>query len=155
MLLVLFVVLWSVMAWTMSVVLGYGLISEPLRFPEMVLVLLTVLAAAVLSTSWIIWQLKGKEVLEIDHEGLHIWCERSLFKHRLSLRLDEVEFIRAEEDRDTPWWIRRQLGIGGGDIVIGHNGRKRRWGIDLNELQAAKSAEEIRRVWEKRTAVLN
>lgn len=153
MLLVLFVVLWSVMAWTMSVVLGYALISEPLRFPEMVLVLLAVLAAAVLSSSWIIWQLKGKEVLEIDHEGLHIWHERSLFRNRLSLRSEEIEFIQAEKDRDTPWWIRRQLGIGGGNLVIGHNGRKRRWGIDLNELQAVKLAEEIRRVREKRTAV--
>jgi hypothetical protein len=153
-LLVLFMVLWSAMAWTMSVVLGYGLISEPLRFPELVLVWLAVLAAAVISTSWIIWQLRGKEILEIDHEGLRIWHERALFKNRLSLRLDEIEFIRAEEDRDTPWWIRDQWGIGGGGIVIGHNGRQRRWGIDLDAKRAEALVTEMRRSWQERLAVL-
>jgi hypothetical protein len=77
-----------------------------------------------------------------------------LYKNRLSLRLDEVEFIRAEEDRDTPWWIRDQWGIGGGEIVIGHNGRKRRWGIDLDAKRAEALATEMRRSWQERLAVL-
>lgn len=154
MLLVLFMVLWSTTAWALSVVLAYGLISEPIRFPELIILLLALLMAAVMSTSWIIWQLRGKEIMEIDLEGLRIWHERALFKHRLSLRLDEIEFIRAEEDRDTPWWIRGQLGIGGGNIVIGHNGRKRRWGIDLDVKRAEALATEIRRAWEERLAVL-
>lgn len=153
-LLVLFVVLWSVMAWTMAVVLVHGLITEPMRSPELVMVLLVVLTAAVLSTSWIVWQLRGKEVMEIDHEGLSMWHERALFKHRFFILLDEIEFIQAEEDRDTPWWIRDQWGIGGGRIVIGHNGRKRRWGIDLDGKRAAKLADELRRAWEERPAVL-
>ena len=154
MMLVLFMVLWSATAWALSVVLAYGLISEPIRFPELIILLLALLMAAVMSTSWIIWQLRGKEIMEIDLEGLRIWHERALFKHRLSLRLDEIEFIRAEEDRDTPWWIRGQLGIGGGNIVIGHNGRKRRWGIDLDVKRAEALATEIRRAWEERLAVL-
>lgn len=153
MLLVLFMVLWSTTAWALSVVLAYGLISEPIRFPELIILLLALLMAAVMSTSWIIWQLRGKEIMEIDLEGLRIWHERALFKHRLSLRLDEIEFIRAEEDRDTPWWIRGQLGIGGGNIVIGHNGRKRRWGIDQDVKRAEALATEIRRAWEERLAL--
>lgn len=154
MLLVLFTVLWSAMSWVMSVVLAYGLISEPMRFPELVVLLLAVLTAAVMSTSWINWQLRGKEIIEISDEGLRTWHERALFKHRLFLRLDEIDFIRAEEDHDTPWWLRGQWGIGGGAIVIGHNGRRRRWGIDLDVKRAMIMADELRRAVEERLAVL-
>jgi len=138
----------------MTFVLAYGLISEPIRYPELVLVMLAVLTAATLSSNWIVWQLRGKEVLAVTNEGICVWREGALFKRRLFLRLDEVEFIRAEEDRDTPWWIRYQYGINGGSIVIGHNGRKRRWGIDLESERAVSLATAVRRAWEERLAVL-
>lgn len=153
-LLVLFMILWSGMAWVITAVLGYGLITEPRRFPELLLVEILVLAAALLSTSWIIWQLRGKEVVEIDQDHFSIQHHHAFFKNRLTLRLDEVEAIYAEMDTDTPHWIRKQWGLGGGDIVIVHNGRKRRWGIDLDVKHAPALAEKVRRSWEERLAVL-
>jgi len=39
-------------------------------------------------------------------------------------------------------------------VAIGHNGRKRRWGIDLDAMQAEELAGKIRRDLEERLAVL-
>lgn len=154
-LLVMFMILWSGMAWVMTAVLGYGLITQPLRFPELLLVEILVLAAALLSTSWIIWQLRGKEVFELADDGITLWHANAMFKNRLFLRLEEVESILAEEDKVTPWWIRRQWGIGGGAIAISHNSRERRWGIDLGPVKAERIAREMRWALEERLAALN
>lgn len=83
-----------------------------------------------------------------------LWHCNALFKNRLFLRLDEVESIHAEEDKDTPWWMRHKWGIRGGAITIGHHGRKRRWGIDLSPVRAERTAGQMRRALEERLAVL-
>lgn len=54
-LLVLFMIVWSGIAWAMTGFIGYGLLTEPLRFPELWFFWLIVLVAAVMSTSWIVW----------------------------------------------------------------------------------------------------
>lgn len=152
MVLVLFMLLWSAMAWAMFGMLAYGLISEPMRFPELVVFLVALLMAAVLSTCWIFWQLRGREVIEMNDEALRMWREGSLFKHQLSLRLEEVEFIQPEVDRDTPWWVGSLWALGGGGLVIGHHGRKRRWGIDLDHKAATNMAHDLDQFREERLA---
>ncbi len=151
---VLLVLVWSGGAWAMVVTLASGLLTDTRRDTELVLALLGLLIAAIMSTSWLIWQWRGREVIEITDEGLCMWHEPALFERRLFLRLDEVEFIRAVEDTSTPRWIRERWALGGGGIAIGHNGRKRRWGIDLDAARAEELAGKIRRDLEDRLAAL-
>ncbi len=146
--------LWSSGAWVMTAMLGYGLFTEPTKYPELTAVWLAVFAAAVMGTSWIIWQLRGKEIVEVTDDAITLWHVNALFKNRLSLRFEEIESIVAEVDKDTPWWIRQQWGIGGGSIAISHHGRKRRWGIDLAPARAERIAQELRQIVEERLAVL-
>ncbi len=153
-LLILFMLLWSGMAWLMTAILGYGFYTEPTKYPELVAVWIAVFGAAVMSTSWIIWQVRGKEIIEITDEGMTLRHVNALFKNRLFLRIDEVESINAEVDKDTPWWIRQQWGIGGGSIAVGHHGSTRRWGIDLRPARAERIAQELRRALEERLAVV-
>lgn len=152
--LTLFVIVWSGIAWVLAGVTVYGLLTTPSRIPQLWFLPLVMLAAGILSASWIIWQLRGKEVLEIADDGITLWHANALFKNRLFLRLDEVESIHAEEDKVTPWWIRRQWGIGGGAIAISHHGRERRWGIDLGPARAERIARDMRRALEERLAAL-
>jgi hypothetical protein len=151
---VLLVLVWSGGSWATVVTLAYGFLTDTRRDTELVLALLGSLIAAIMSTSWLIWQWRGREIIEITDEGLCMWHEPALFERRLFLRLDEVEYIRAEEDTSTPWWIRERWALGGGGGAIGHNGRKRRWGIDLDAMQAEELAGKIRRDLEERLAVL-
>lgn len=153
-LLTLFIIIWSGMAWALTGVAAYGLLNTPSRIPQLWFLPSVLLAAGIVSASWIVWQLRGKEVFEIADDGITLWHANALFKNRLFLRLDEIESIHAEEDKDTPWWIRRQWGIGGGAIAIAHHGRKRRWGIDLGPAGAERIAREMRRALEERLAVL-
>ncbi len=153
-LLTLFVLVWSSIAWVMTGITAYGLLTTPSRIPQLWFLPLVMIAAGIVSGSWIIWQLRGKEVFELADDGITLWHANALFKKRLFLRLEEVEFILTEEDKVTPWWIRRQWGIGGGAIVIGHHGRRRRWGIDLSPARAERIAGEMRRKLEEGLAVL-
>jgi len=146
--------LWSGIAWMMTGVTAYGLFTTPSRIPQLWFLPLTTFAAGLLSASWIVWQLRGKEILEITDGGLAIRHANALFKNRLFLRLEEVESIHAEEDTETPWWIRHQWSIGGGAIAIGHHGRKRRWGINLGPAKAERIAKEMRKALEERLAML-
>lgn len=152
--LTLFVLAWSGMAWAMTGVTAYGLLTTPSRIAQLWFLPVVLLAAGIVSASWIVWQLRGKEVFELADDGITLWHANALFKKRLFLRLEEVEYIHAEEDNVTPWWIRRQWGIGGGAIAIAHHGRKCRWGIDLNPARAERIAREMRRALEERLAVL-
>ena len=153
-LLTLFVLVWSGIAWGMTGVTTYGLLTTPSRIPQLWFLPFALLAAGIVSTSWIVWQLRGREVFEIADEGITLRHTNALFKNRLHLRFDEIESIHAEEDKATPWWIRYQWGIGGGAIAIGHNGRKRRWGIDLSPARAERIAIEMRRALAERQALL-
>ncbi|MBL0036112.1 MAG: hypothetical protein IPP26_10220 [Flavobacteriales bacterium] len=78
--------LWSSGAWVMTAMLGYGLFTEPTKYPELTAVWLAVFAAAVMGTSWIIWQLRGKEIVEVTDDAITLWHVNALFKNRSSFR---------------------------------------------------------------------
>lgn len=142
----LFMVLWSGMAVVMVGVLGYGLVTEPLRFPELWLVWCAVALAAVVGWGYVWWQLRGKEVLVLAPHALVVHNAGTLFRRRLVVQRHELEELLVDDDAATPFWI-KDWGIGGGRLVIAHNGTRRRYGMDLDKARAERLAQAIREAW--------
>ncbi len=141
--LTLFTFLWTGICLVMLGVFTAGLATTPSRIDDLGWVWLVLLVAAYFAINYLVWQLRGAEVLVISNGMLSLHNTGTFVRRRLTLAIEEVEDIIWDEDLSTPYSI-KHWGVGGGKVLIHHHGRVRRYGQDMSVGEAKRVADLVR-----------
>ncbi len=120
-----------------------GLATTPSMIDELGWVWLVLVVVAYFAINYLVWQLRGAEVLIISNGMLSLHNTGTFVRRRLTLAIEEVEDITWDEDLSTPYSI-KHWGVGGGKVLIHHHGRVRRYGQDLSVGEAKRVAALVR-----------
>ena len=131
------------------VTLGYGLITTPSRINELIFIWLFLVAASLVATNYLTWQIKGQEILTFTDDYIELKNTGTLFTRLTKIDFTEAEQIVCDQDKQTPRWI-HFWGIGGGKIRIEYLGRNRRYGQDLTIQEATSMIEQMQVEFDKR-----
>jgi len=140
--LVIFVSIWGLSCLGMGGFLLVSLVTSLSDTSELYLVSLLLLTGAVFAGNYIRWQLTGIENLTVSDTSLRIFRTGTFFARQLVLKLNELDSVEFDEDKQTPTTI-RLYGIGGGKVKLQYLGRQRRFGQDLTLTEAQKLSEEL------------
>ena len=119
----------------------YGLINEPERIKDFVIVVLLLSLLIIFMVDLFLWQIRGVEILIIN-DNIEILKKGKIFKSKRSILFSEFESFDYGNDDNLPLWI-RLYGINGGKIIINYLGKSVRIGQDISINQAKTIVEEV------------